>query len=441
VNGVEPTPADRVSLGLTIDYGRNVLRGAVEHSFSGTAHVEYGIANRAVVGVSAPMIVMSGEGVDQQGLSYAAVHTKVKLHRVVAVSAQIGVPVSDAPRNGGADPSLWFWPQVIVEQRFGRMRVAANAGFRGHAASSGERVLPEGKLKDGSRVTYGGGASYRIAEPLDLVAETYGTYLLSDSAASLRPSNEAIGGIKVFVEDSSYLVIGAGPRYTAGFEAADLRGVIGFTFEPPMRDADGDGVADPDDKCVHVWGDGPDGCPRDDDEDGYPNVIDRCPYAKGVAPDGCPDRDPEIENEPSDGGIIVGPNEITVFEKILFETGSARILPESNPILDKVANAIIAHPELLLIEVAGHADERGAAQMNVTLTQARVDSVMKALVERKVDAGRLRAKGYGFYCPRDEGHDETAWSKNRRVEFVIVKTTKGPTDAPIGCPNATAHGL
>src|SRR5262249_45283520 len=145
------------------------------------------------------------------------------------------------------------------------------------------------------------------------------------------------------------------------------------------------------------------GCPAerpmlaDRDKDGVPDVEDRCPDTFGQKhPDpkrnGCPD-------------ILVTEVELVLFDKIQFKTGSAEILAESNPILDKVAKALDDHPELTLIEVGGHADERGAEKMNLALTQARVDSVVAALVLRNVDRSRLRAKGYGYYCPLDEGHD------------------------------------
>ncbi len=171
----------------------------------------------------------------------------------------------------------------------------------------------------------------------------------------------------------------------------------------------------------------------DRDQDGVPDVEDACPDHPGARhPDptrnGCPD-------------ILITPTTMTVFDKILFKTGSAEILPQSNPILDKVATALNEHPELVLVEVAGHADERGAEKLNLDLTQARVNSVMVALVARNVERSRLRARGYGYYCPRAEGHDEEAWGKNRRVEFVILKTKEGPTGAPMGCDVATAHGV
>lgn len=508
VNGVDVLGANRISLGLTIDYGRALLRvpdvgqpstSLIRDSFQGTVHFNYGIANRAVVGVSAPAVLMSGEpqpgvagwgpqALDSQSIGFLALHAKVKLTRAsgvlgVAAAAQVGVPISDAPRNGGGDPSIWYWPMMIFEKRFGseeQLKLAVNVGYRGHTASDTTLDLRDGRVRDGSRLTYGAGASFRVADPLDLVVETYGTYLLADASGAVKPSNEALGGIKLFVEQSSYLMIGAGRRYTSGFEAADLRAVVGFIFEPPPLDSDGDGVPDGEDNCPTTPGikspsGAQNGCPLDSDEDGIPDSEDACPYVKGPRTNdprtnGCPphreppppppgDRDndgiPDVEDacpdhpgprhpDPNRNGcpdVVVGPGGITVFDKILFKTASAEILPESNPILDKVAKAIEDHPELLLIEVAGHADERGGEQYNVTLTQARVESVMIALVARNVDRKRLRARGYGYYCPRMEGHDEEAWAKNRRVEFVIVKKTDGPTGSPLGCENATKHGV
>jgi outer membrane protein OmpA-like peptidoglycan-associated protein len=164
-----------------------------------------------------------------------------------------------------------------------------------------------------------------------------------------------------------------------------------------------------------------------------PDAEDACPTIRGPRhPDpkrnGCPD-------------VYLGPGGIVVFDKINFRTASAEILPESSPILDKVAALLADHPELLLVEVAGHADERGGERMNLSLTQARVDSVMHALAARNVARARLRAKGYGFYCPLEPGHDEAAWSKNRRVEFLVLLTKDGRTDVPLGCENAAAHGV
>ena len=106
-----------------------------------------------------------------------------------------------------------------------------------------------------------------------------------------------------------------------------------------------------------------------------------------------------------------------------------------------MATTVIHHPEFTLLEIAGHADERSTDEYNLKLTQDRVNSVMNALIQRKVPKDHLRSKGYGEFCPEDPGHDESAWEKNRRVEFKIVKQNTGPTGVELGCENATKHGV
>jgi outer membrane protein OmpA-like peptidoglycan-associated protein len=335
VNGADILGKDDISLGLVLDYGRTLLRvdssqgnpdKLISHSFQGTLNFNYGLFNRAVVGLSAPLTLISGDPqttssgapalpgqwnvteVDSQSLANIALHAKVRITRVeygpgLALGVQVGVPTGSAAKNGGADPSFWYWPQAMFEQRFGatgRFRVGLNAGYRGHAASSTEINLKDGKFKDGSRVTYGASASFRVFEPLDLVAETYGTYLLSDADSDVKLSNEVVGGLKVFVDRNSFLMLGAGPRYTPGFEAADLRAFLGFIFEPSIGDRDGDGIKDDLDKCPDDPEDrdgfqDEDGCPDpDNDNDGILDVDDRCPNEPedrdgDEDEDGCPE--------------------------------------------------------------------------------------------------------------------------------------------------------
>lgn len=443
VNGADVMPGGHVSTGLVLDYGHDLLRASppiVRNAFAGTFHFDYGIADRALVGLSLPAILMQGPGgLDVQAIQHVALQGKFKVTDWFALGAQVGIPVSDAARDGGADPSLWFWPQAIFEKRTDRFRIGLEVGWRGHAASDTTIRIDHGQLRDGSRITYGAGASYRILEPVDVVAETYATYLLSDSAGPLRASNEVLGGIKVFVEKSSYLMLGAGPRYTSGFEAADFRATIGFIFEPKMEPSTGAGEREPtfveEPPRPPLPPPPPPPEPGDYDQDGVPDAEDACPTVKGIKRpenpkwNGCPD-------------VKIDPNgELFILDKIHFETDSAKILPDSFPILDKLAKVLEEHPEFALIEIAGHADERGAEKYNLTLTQARVNSVMSALVSRNIEKQRLRAKGYGFYCPLEDGHDESAWKENRRVEFKIVKGGPNSTTPPLGCANAVAHGV
>ncbi|MFO0638808.1 MAG: OmpA family protein [Polyangiaceae bacterium] len=479
-NGTDILGANDFSLGLVIDYGRNLLRvrdvgqsspQLINHQFQGTFSFNYGIANMLVLGLSAPVNLASGEAqfdnqnppqptvnagqwspnaFDSQTLGFIAVHGKLRILRVergfgLALATQVGVPVTDAPRSAGADPGFFIWPQLIGEKRFfgaGILKIGANAGFRAHSASGTQLDLRDGRFVDGQRITYGLGASVRVAEPVDIVADTYGTFLLGNGDSAVKPSNEVTGGLKIFIERNSYLMLGAGPRYTSGFEAADVRAFVGFIFEPSIGDRDGDGIKDDLDKCPDEKEDfdgfeDEDGCPEpDNDHDGIPDVKDLCPnepetFNKFRDEDGCPDR----------GNVVVEDNNIVILKKIQFKTGSAEILPESNEILDAVSGTIKDHPEFQLVEVAGHADERAPDAYNLQLTQLRVNAVVAALVARGTPANKLRSKGYGEYCPEDPEHNEAAWEKNRRVEFKIVKTADGPTGVELGCKNALEKGV
>ena len=79
-----------------------------------------------------------------------------------------------------------------------------------------------------------------------------------------------------------------------------------------------------------------------------------------------------------------------------------------------------AHAELLKatkanVTVAGHADERGTPEYNIALGQRRADAVKGFLAGKGVDAGKVSTVSYGEEKPAVLGHDEAAYSKNRRA--------------------------
>jgi hypothetical protein len=221
INGTDILGSKDFSLGLVLDYAHVLLRTGVsshsqliDNSFQGTLQFNYGIANRIVVGLDLPVDLMSGSPLDPatqaiyagkwgpakldfQGIGYLGAHAKWRILKVehgfgLAVGVQIGEGLSSAASNGGADPGFWYWPQLMIEKRFGptgQLRLAVNGGFRGHNPSDTTLPLQTGKYVDGNLWTYGGGASLRVLESLDLVAETYGTYLISpDSSDGVKPS-------------------------------------------------------------------------------------------------------------------------------------------------------------------------------------------------------------------------------------------------------------
>ena len=225
--------------------------------------------------------------------------------------------------------------------------------------------------------------------------------------------------------------------------------------EHKTHDRDGDGIPDELDKCPDDPEDfdgfeDEDGCPElDNDKDGIPDKVDLCPndpedFDGFEDQDGCPDLDndhdripdkldkcpnePETYNGfededgcPDKGLVIVQRGKLEIMDKIYFETDKDEILPRSFPLLDQIAGTIKGHPEIKLIEVQGHADERGDDEHNLDLTDRRAKSVVRALEDRDVSLGRLRGKGYGETKPICTQHNEDCWSKNRRVEFIIMQ--------------------
>ena len=223
---------------------------------------------------------------------------------------------------------------------------------------------------------------------------------------------------------------------------AQIGGVVDFP-PPAPNDMDGDGILDPNDKCPEVKEDGKppdpnDGCPNlDEDGDGILVPQDKCPTEPETVngfedEDGCPDKKPLVE---------VTKEEIKINQKIMFGHDSADIQKESDELLDAVAETLKQNTGIQLVEVSGHASKEGADQYNRTLTQRRVDSVVKALTTRGVEADRLLAQGYGFHCPLVEGETPDAHEKNRRVEFRILYRDGAATSVERGCPQATQAGV
>lgn len=203
----------------------------------------------------------------------------------------------------------------------------------------------------------------------------------------------------------------------------------------PDPDNDQDHIFDTDDLCpddaedADGWQDG-EGCPDpDNDEDRILDVDDDCPneperYNGTEDEDGCDDR----------GVIELGTGGIDLFEPIQFAYDSAEILPESFHILDAIAQVLSLNPEVELVEVQGHADDRGNDDYNIALTRDRAASVVRGLADRGIGAGRMRSGGYGERCPLSPGTSTEARDRNRRVEIVIRRRSGAPTFTDAPCP-------
>lgn len=206
----------------------------------------------------------------------------------------------------------------------------------------------------------------------------------------------------------------------------------------PFIDSDGDGVRDEDDRCPGIKGSiENNGCPYvDTDEDGIPDKDDECPTIPGTAVfRGCPDTDgdgisdkydlcPTIPGVAQNNGcpeIKKEEQEIinTAFANLEFETGKSIIRQVSYPSLNELARLLMKHPEWK-IYLAGHTDNVGKPETNMTLSKNRTLAVSKFLQDRGVPASRIRTEWFGPNKPVDTNDTPEGRQHNRRVEMKIV---------------------
>jgi outer membrane protein OmpA-like peptidoglycan-associated protein len=109
-----------------------------------------------------------------------------------------------------------------------------------------------------------------------------------------------------------------------------------------------------------------------------------------------------------------------LLNNIFFDYDKYEIKPESYPELANVVKFLVDNPALV-IEVAGHTDNKGSDEYNIKLSQKRAQSVIDFLAAKGVDKARTSAKGYGASKPLVDNNSETNRQKNRRIEFVIVR--------------------
>jgi outer membrane protein OmpA-like peptidoglycan-associated protein len=121
--------------------------------------------------------------------------------------------------------------------------------------------------------------------------------------------------------------------------------------------------------------------------------------------------------------------QILTFEQIKFAAAKATIDATSNAQLDAIAKVLNENPDIKVVRVEGHTDDKGVAATNDKLAADRAAAVVKYLTTTgKVDAKRLFAKGYGSSCPMVANDTDDNRAKNRRIEFAIL----GEKDDPKG---------
>ena len=118
-------------------------------------------------------------------------------------------------------------------------------------------------------------------------------------------------------------------------------------------------------------------------------------------------------------GIRIETGQIKFDDHIHFASDSDEILPDSNELIDALAQTLKEHPEITALRVDGHTDSTGDDAHNMELSERRAASVAAAIRARGVEA-QIQSRGLGETMPLCEDESDACHQRNRRVELHIL---------------------
>ena len=113
-------------------------------------------------------------------------------------------------------------------------------------------------------------------------------------------------------------------------------------------------------------------------------------------------------------------NKNSPLKPVFFDYDQSDISAEGQKALDANADVLKKNAGWV-VTIEGHCDERGTAEYNLALGERRAMAARAYLMSLGIPADRLRTVSYGKEFPFDPGHDETAWARNRRDQFVVTQ--------------------
>ncbi len=112
-------------------------------------------------------------------------------------------------------------------------------------------------------------------------------------------------------------------------------------------------------------------------------------------------------------------NKAGELKTVYFDFNSSELTSATNTTLNNNA-AFLKNNPAVKVQIEGHCDERGGVQYNLALGEKRAKAAHDYLVAKGVEASRVATISYGKERPVAFGHDEEAWSQNRRANFVVT---------------------
>ncbi|MRD47512.1 peptidoglycan-associated lipoprotein Pal [Caenimonas koreensis] len=108
-------------------------------------------------------------------------------------------------------------------------------------------------------------------------------------------------------------------------------------------------------------------------------------------------------------------NPVSIERSVYFDFDDTTVKKEYFAVVELQGKYLASNPRLN-VRIEGNTDERGSAEYNLALGQKRAEAVLRALRVHGVSASQMEAISWGSEKPKAAGHDEGAWSQNRRAD-------------------------
>jgi peptidoglycan-associated lipoprotein len=121
-------------------------------------------------------------------------------------------------------------------------------------------------------------------------------------------------------------------------------------------------------------------------------------------------------------GMVMDPDQLKA-ETVYFDFDQSAVKPKETSKAESVAGYLKEKADTKLL-IDGHCDERGTEEYNRALGERRALALREYLARVGIAPERIRTRSWGEDQPADAGHDDAAWAKNRRGEFILLLPKK-----------------
>ncbi|HUX91374.1 MAG TPA: peptidoglycan-associated lipoprotein Pal [Gallionellaceae bacterium] len=141
------------------------------------------------------------------------------------------------------------------------------------------------------------------------------------------------------------------------------------------------------------------------------------PAAASEAPAATPVAEAAKEVAPAATDALDDASSILAKRSAFFDFDKSAVKAEDKPAVQAHGQYLATHANRKVV-VEGNADERGSSEYNLALGNRRAESVKKMLIVSGAKASQISTASFGEEKPRATGHNEAAWSQNRRADIV-----------------------